>query len=128
MDEQKHHQDIIGGLKKEFGPILEGSSQAVYGYLDDNHMFCNDKFAKLMGYKSADEWAKAGVGSFLDAFVEEKSKDRLREAFMKATGNMAGSMTAVTWKKKDGATFEAQVILVPMPFQKHLFALHFIVS
>jgi hypothetical protein len=126
MDEQQHHEDLIGRLQGQLKPVLDDSSQPMYGYLDDNHMFCNEKFAALLGYGSKEAWAKAGTGSFLDAFVDEKSQETLMKAFKNAMEHLAGSVNKVTWKKKDGASFEASVILVPISFDKHVFALHFI--
>lgn len=128
MNEQQHHEGLIGGLQEQLKPVLDASTQAMYVYLDDNHMFCNEKFVKLLGYDSMEELLKPGAGPFLDTFVAERSQEALRSAFMNATGHMAGSMTNITWKKKDGATIEAPVILVPIAFDKHIFALHFITA
>jgi hypothetical protein len=128
MNEQQHHEGLIGGLQEQLKPVLEASTQPMYGYLDDNHMFCNAKFAKLLGYGSKEEWANAGTGSFLNAFVVKESQQALQKAFQDATEHMAGSLIKIAWKRKDGAAIEAPVILVPISYNGHIFALHFITA
>ena len=41
---------------------------------------------------------------------------------------MAASTIQLTWTKKDGAIIDSIMILVPMFFQGHLFAVHFVTS
>jgi hypothetical protein len=39
---------------------------------------------------------------------------------------MVGSTIEVTWKKNNGQTVDTNVILVPVAYDGHLFALHFL--
>jgi len=39
---------------------------------------------------------------------------------------MIGSTIDLTWKKKSGGTVDSTVILVPVAYDGHLFALHFL--
>jgi uncharacterized protein YpiB (UPF0302 family) len=63
------HEAVIEEARKQFGDILQESKQAIYLYLDDTHKTCNEKFASMLGYKSAEEWA-AVMKPFTEAFVE----------------------------------------------------------
>ena len=64
----------------------------------------------------------------LDPFVAAKSKDIVSSAYWDAINKMIGSTVKVTWKKKDGGTINSTVILVPMVYNGHLFAIHFVTS
>ncbi len=58
MNEQEHHhEELVKGIAAQLKPVLDKSGQAIYIYLDDTHKVCNKKFADLVGYKSAREWA-----------------------------------------------------------------------
>lgn len=125
MDKHDHHDNLMQSVAKEYGDILENSNRGVYIYLDDTHKVCNKKFATLLGYESADEWAKIDT-SFPDAFVADESQEALVSAFQDAMEHMVGSTNSIVWKKKDGTTVNSEVILVPIAHDNHLFALHFV--
>lgn len=127
MNQHEHHGELVEGFLKEQKEIFESSDQAMYVFLDDDCRACNGKFASLLGYDSAEEWFKVAVdGSFPGVFVDGKSQSTLVEAYQNAMENFAGSEIKVTWKKKSGGTVDTNVILVPISFKGHLFALHFI--
>jgi len=46
----EHHEKVVMGLAEQMKKVLEGSEQAVYIYLDDNHKICTSTFAQLLGY------------------------------------------------------------------------------
>ncbi len=119
------HHNLLQELAAQLAPVLHASNQAMYIYLDDEHKICNEKFAKLLGYGSADEWAKLD-GNFPTLFVDDGSQHALIGAFQKAMQDLAASTTKVTWKKKSGGTVDTTVILVPISFKDHLFAVHFV--
>lgn len=121
---QTHH-DLLGELTTQLEPVLESSEQAIYVYLDDEHKVCNEKFASLLGYGSAEEWAQI-KGSFPALFVDPNSQDTLISAYQKAMQSMTASTIKVRWKKKSGGTADTMVILVPISYKGHLFALHFV--
>ena len=105
--------------------IFESSEQPLYLYLDDNHWACNKRFADLLGYKSPEELVSQEL-PLLDALVSEKSQDSLVTAYGNAMEKMVGSTIEVTWKKNNGQTVDTNVILVPVAYDGHLFALHFL--
>ena len=121
---EEHHEELVKGLYDQMKPVLDGSEQPIFLYLDDNHKACNDKLAKLLGLKSPKEWAdKQGI---LDVYVAEKSRETLSSAYWKAVNKMEASTIQLTWLKKDGASVDSTVMLVPMVFQGHIFTVHFV--
>ncbi len=121
----KSHDDLLAELAAQLQPLLESSEQGIYIYLDDDHKVCNGKFASLLGYSSDEEWAQM-KGSFPDVFVDENSHDTLIGAFQKAVQSMSASTISVRWKKKSGGVIDTTVILVPVSYSGHMFALHFV--
>lgn len=119
------HQDLLGDLTRELQPVLESSEQGIYIYFDDEHKVCNEKFASLLGYGSPHEWAQR-EGSFPPLFVDESSQDTLIGAYQQAMQRMTAHTIKVTWKKQSGGTVDTTVILVPIAYKDHLFALHFV--
>lgn len=124
-DMHQHHEELVAGICGQLKAIFDNSEQGIYVYLDDVHKACNRKFAALLGYKSAEEWASLEE-SLLDATVEERSQNTLVSAYSGAMENLAGSTISVTWKKKGGGEVKTNVMLVPIAYQGHLFALHFV--
>ena len=124
MSEQKHHEELVEGFHSQLKEIFNSSKQGVYLYLDDNHKVCNKKFAEMLGFGSPEEWAK--VENPLDAGVEKTSQATMVSAYQDAMETMIGSKIDVKLKKKNGSTFNASVIMVPVAYQGHMFALHFI--
>ncbi len=125
MDEQQHHEELISGIHQQLTKVFDSSEQAIYLYLDDEHKVCNKKFATLLGYKSPNEWANEKK-SMLDTSVDEKSQKGLISAYRNAMEKCVGSQINITWIRKDGGQVKTTVIIVPISFSGHLFALHFI--
>lgn len=119
------HGDLMQSVAKEYEEVLANSEQGVYIYLDDTSKVCNKNFATLLGYKSAQEWAEVTT-SFPEAFVAEKSQETLISAYQDAMENGTGSTNQIVWKKKDGSTASTTVILVPISYDGHMLALHFV--
>ena len=120
----EHHEGLVKGLHNQLKQIFDSSEQAIYLYLDDNHKVCNKKFAELQGFSSPEEWAK--VENPLEVGVDKMSQDAVVSAYRNATEKLIGSKIDVKLKKKTGDTFEASIIMVPVAYQGHIFALHFI--
>jgi PAS domain-containing protein len=125
MPEHERHDELISGISREYKGILEASKQGVYIYLDDTHKVCNRKFSDLLGYASPEEWSSI-TDSFPQVFVKAESQSRLISAYTKAMEEIVGSNNSISWKKKDGGFVDSAVILVPIAFENHLFALHFV--
>ena len=103
---------------------MDSSQQAIYIYLDDIHKICNEKFSSLMGYGSPEEWAK--VEDSFETFVDRDSQETLVKAYRQAMEEFIPSNIKVTWKKKSGGTIATVVVMIPIAFDGHIFALHFI--
>ncbi len=125
LNVQRNHDTILKNLNNEYKELLEASPQAVYLYMDDHHILWNKKFGEMVGYKTP-SLAHKTKRTFLDLFVDEKSQRVLASAYMKAMENAKGSSIPIVWKNKNGKKKKANTILVPIPFQGHMIALHFI--
>ena len=127
MDQHEHHGELVKGFLKEQKQIFDSSNQAIYAFLDDDCRVCNDKFAKLLGYDSPEDWFNVDVkGAFPAAFVSDESQGALVEAYQDAVSNGIASTIKVSWKKKSSGIVDTTVILVPVVYQGHTFALHFV--
>lgn len=123
-----HHHDhgaLVEQVAAEYEEILNGSEQAIYIFLDDDNKVCNKNFSDLLGYDSPTEWSNT-EGSFTDLFVVNESQRDLVSAYQNAMEKFVGSESAITWKTKDGKTVNTNVLLVPIVFEQHLLALHFV--
>ena len=125
MASKQYKMDLINGLYKQLKPVFDSSGQSMYIYLDDTNKVCNKKFATLLKYTSSEEWAKVNE-SFPTVFVDSKSQHTLVSAYQNAMENKEGSTIKVVWKTKSGEKVNTSVILVPISFQEHVFALHFV--
>jgi len=121
---KEHHGELVKGFYDQLKQIFDSSEQAIYLYLDDNHKVCNKKFADMQGFSSPEEWAK--VKNPLEAGVDKLSQDAVVSAYRNAMEKLVGSKIDVKLKKKAGGTFDASIIMVPVAYQGHMFALHFI--
>jgi len=125
MHHEEHHGNLLENFLKEYKNIFESSEQSIYVYLDENHFACNKKFASLLGYDSVKDF-ESMKGDFLGSFVADESQDNLASNYKKAVEKFEGSTVKITWKKKDKSSVSTTVILVPVSFEGHLCALHFI--
>jgi hypothetical protein len=124
--DEEHHQELVKGLYEQMKPVLDGSEQPMFIYLDDNHKACNEKLASMLGYKSPSELAEKR--GFLEIHVAEKSRETLSTAYWNAMNKMSASTIQLTWTKKGGAMFDSTMILAPIFFQGHLFSVHFVTN
>ena len=124
MEKNVHHEELIGGIAKQLKPILDKSEQAVYIYLDDTHKICNKQFADLLGYKSIKEWVDIEAPL---ADIAEADQDAVISAYENAMGKLAASTLDITVKNvKSGKLIKTRLIMVPIVYDGHLFALHFL--
>lgn len=124
--QEAHHEELVKGLYEQMKTVLDASEQPIFIYLDDNHKVCNNKFSTMLGFKSPQEWA--AVEGFLEPYVAEKSRDTLMNAYWDAMKKMVASTNQITFVKNGGETVNSTVVLVPMPFQGHLFSIHFVTN
>jgi len=120
---ETHHEELMARFLDQLRVIFESSEQPIYLYLDNTHKVCNQKLASLLGYSTPQEWARVEEVS---DFVAEKSMKSLVSAYQDAMDRKMGSMVEVTWRTKSRGTVNTNVILVPVAYNGHLFALHFV--
>jgi hypothetical protein len=118
-----HHEELVSGIAKQLKSVLQKSEQAVYFYLDDSHKICNKKFADLLGYKSAKEWADTDAPL---ADVIKKDQKNVIKAYEQATEKFVASSVEVSMKNvMTGKVVKATMIVVPMVYDGHIFSMHF---
>lgn len=124
MANQEHHEELVKGISEQLALMLEKSKQAVYIYLDDIHKVCNERFARLLGYKSAKEWTAMHTPL---SDVDEASRDDVIAAYENATDKfMASSLDIALRNIKTNKLIKARMIIAPMVYQGHVFAIHFL--
>ena len=126
MNDNEHHENLVSGLYGQLRNIFDSSKQGVYLYLDDTHKICNKNFADLLGYKSAKEWADTDAPL---ADIIEKDQSKVVKAYENAMKKMiASDMEAGVRNVKTGKLTKVKIILVPITYKGHLFALYFVSS
>jgi hypothetical protein len=117
--------ETIKGISDQLKSLFSSSEQAIYIYLDDVHKVCNTRFSSMLGYRSPEEWAAVKI-SFPEAFVDEGSQDILVSHYQKGIQKLVASHFPVVWKKKPGGSVKTEVILVPILYNGHRLALHYV--
>ncbi len=118
------HEDVIGALAAHFRPILEHSPQGVYLWLDETHKICNEHLAKLFGY-TVEEWR--AVPAFLETFVASEDQQRFSENYVRSIHELSAPVTfRFRAVRKDGSTFLAETDMIPLVYQGHQVAYHFV--
>jgi hypothetical protein len=122
MDEN-HHESLVKGIAKEQKELLEKSEQGIFIYLDDTHKVCNEKFAAMLGYSSTKEWAETDAPL---ANVVEEDQDAVVAAYENTMAKLVASSLAVSVKNvKTKRRIKMQLLLVPIAYAGHLFAIEF---
>jgi len=123
MSHNEHHEHLIAEVSEMLQPMLSKSPQAIYVYLDDEHKFCNEKFAKMLGYKTPQEW----VGNLYPVSdVLEKDQKKTITAYMDASRKFKASTLMATLVTKKGKKLKAEVVMAPFTYADEVFVLHFI--
>ena len=124
MTQHQHHEELIKGITEQLKPIMEKSAQAIYVYLDDTHKVCNKKYADLLSYKSPKEWADTDAPL---ADIVEEDQQSVINAYINASEKMLASAIEVRVKNvKTDKPIKTKVIMVPIAYSGHIFAMHFI--
>jgi carbohydrate-binding DOMON domain-containing protein len=120
---ENHHESLVKGIAKEQNELLEKSEQGIFIYLDDTHKVCNEKFAAMLGYSSAKEWAETDAPL---ANVVEEDQDAVVAAYENTMAKLVASSLAVSVKNvKTKRRIKMQLVLVPIAYAGHLFAIEF---
>ncbi len=118
------HIEMMQQLEEQFRPVLEHSPDGVYLWLDETHKTCNARLAELFGY-TVSEWC--AVPSFLDAFVDEPDQTVYARNYQQHVAALTFPVTfRFRGRRKDGSTFAAETDMIPISFQGHAVAYHFV--
>lgn len=123
MAHDEHHEHLIKEVSEIYEPILSGSTQAIYIYLDDQHKICNQKLADLLGYNSISEWVENETPI---SDIIPTDQETVIEAYGKAVESMEGSFISATAITKPGVEIDLDIIMVPFTYKNEVFAIHFI--
>ncbi|MCL6472558.1 MAG: PAS domain-containing protein [Firmicutes bacterium] len=121
--ERLHHRKAIGELVKQLIPVFENSTEGVFVYLDDDHKACNELLADMFGYTPL-QWEEFSPFSHL--FSKESRDDIMATYYEKIIAERAPAELPITGIRKDGSSFRARLLMVPISFNGVLFALGFV--
>jgi PAS domain S-box-containing protein len=128
MSPQNHdaeeHEKILRELAGQFGPLFESSPFGVYLYVDDTHKICNERMARMHGM-TVEEWQN--TLTFLNDFIVEEDREMYARNYQH---HVAGLKHPVTFRfrglRKDGSTFAAETDMIPLCWNGHPVAYHFV--
>lgn len=118
--------ETLQALAAHLRPVLEGSPQGIYVFLDETHKVCNQRFAEMLGYDSPNDWDRPT--SFTEQYVDPASQHTLVTTYQEGMQHQVGATIDVDWKRRDGGTVSTSVILVPISYAGELMALHFVTA
>lgn len=111
-------------LAEQFRPVMEGSPDGVYLWLDEAHKVCNERLADLFGY-TVEEWS--ATEPFLDNFVAEEDRKLYSWNYHNRVAALAFPVTfRFRAQRKDGSTFPAETDMIPVSYGGHTVAYHFV--
>jgi PAS domain S-box-containing protein len=111
-------------MTEQFRPIMEQSPDGVYLWLDEHHKVCNERLAAMFGY-TVEEWAEQAP--FLDSFVAEEDRGVYSWHYHNRVAALAFPATfRFRALRKDGSTFAAETDMIPVTFNGHAVAYHFV--
>jgi PAS domain S-box-containing protein len=118
------YETVVRELAEQFRPIMKQSPDGVYLWLDEAHKTCNERLANLFGY-TVEEWC--ATEPFLENFVAEED----RKVFSWNYHNRVAALAfPVTFRfrglRKDGSAFAAETDMIPISYQGHAVAYHFV--
>jgi PAS domain S-box-containing protein len=121
---KRDHEQVLSGLLEQFMPVFSHSPDGVYLYLDDNHKVCNKRMADLFGL-TVEEWHN--VPNFLESFVAPQDRELFASNYRE---HVAALNRPVTFRfhavRKNGETFLAETDMIPVSWNGHPVAFHFV--
>lgn len=116
--------EMLDELKEQLRPILEGSTDGVYVWVDETVKTCNERLARLFGY-TVEEWE--ATSDFAHTFVADEDRGHYVWNFQnRVHGRHVPATFRFTGRKKDGSTFQAEVDMIPLSFAGQIVAYHFV--
>lgn len=125
MGHDHDHGGLFDDALDRLQDLFADSAQPMYVFMSDDLKACNERFSKLLGYKSPAEWA-AVVDDIPRAFVMDDSIEAVIEAFQSTLENGVAQVVPVAWRRKDGKAVKTKTIFAPFDHEGHRMALHFV--
>lgn len=121
---KSEHETAIGELVEQFRPVMEGSPDGVYLWLDEAHKACNERLANLFGF-TVEGWS--ATQPFLDNFVAEEDRRLYSWNYHNRVATLAFPVTfRFRGLRKDGSTFAAETDMIPISHRGQAVAYHFV--
>ena len=121
-DEQ--YEQVLRGMAEQFGPLFEYSPVGVYLYVNDHHKICNEKMARMHGM-TVEEWQN--TPTFLNDFIATEDRQMYASNYRE---HVAALKHPVTFRfrglRNDGSTFTAETDMIPLCWNGHPVAYHFV--
>ena len=122
--QSREHEQVLSELLKQFMPVFLNSPDGVYLYLDDNHKVCNKRMADMFGM-TVEEWSKAP--NFLEEFVAPQDREMIASNYQRHVGALTRPVTLrFNAVRKNGETFTAETEMIPISWNGHPIAYHFV--
>ena len=119
------HEDATRELAEHLRPVFESSPDGVYVWLDEEHWICNERFAELLGYGSAEELNDTPY--LLQRWVHEDDQELVSWSYWNRVQPMAFPTTIrFRGKRKDGSMVLVETDMIPLSYGGHTFAYHFV--
>ena len=118
------HDDATRELAEHLRPVFESSPDGVYIWLDEEHWMCNERFAELLGYGSAEELNDTPY--VLQRWVHEDDQQLLSWSYWNRVQPLAFP-TTIRFRgvRKDGSDVLVETDMIPLSYAGHTFAYHF---
>jgi PAS domain S-box-containing protein len=117
-------EQVLREMTEQFGPLFEHSPVGVYLYVDDHHKICNEKMARMHGM-TVEEWQN--TPTFLNDFIAAEDRQMYAGNYRE---HVAALKHPVTFRfrglRKDGSTFVAETDMIPLCWNGHPVAYHFV--
>ncbi|MDI6717208.1 MAG: PAS domain S-box protein [Actinomycetota bacterium] len=122
-EELLRYKKALKSLTEQLSPIFDGSIEGVFIYLDSEHKSCNKRLADMFGYTPL-QWSELYP---FEHFFTEKSKDEIMVSYYeRIIAEKAPIEMRFTGVKKNGSTFNARLLMVPISYKNLIFALGFV--
>jgi PAS domain S-box-containing protein len=123
MAAEHEHVKILRELSEQFQPLFNKSPDGIYLYIDEAHKICSERFAKMFGLTVAEWQAMEG---FVNKHVAPESQQLVISTYQKHIHeNLTPARFQIKALRKDGASFRAEVDMIPFPWRGEMLALHF---
>jgi PAS domain S-box-containing protein len=122
---QISHDVATKELAEQLRPVFVSSPDGVYVWLDEEHWICNERFAELFGYGSADDLND--TPRLLQRIVYEDDQQLFSWSYWNRVQPLAFPTTLrFRGVRKDGSVFQAGTDMIPLSYGGHTFAYHFV--